>query len=843
VTRLQTCALLCFQAGCADRIVPYPDTGCDPAWYADADGDGFGNDLVSSGCDPGPTATPLPGDCDDSDPAVHPLAQERCNGRDDDCDGMTDDEGAIDVRTWYADRDDDGFGDPLLAVTRCEAPGGYVRDGGDCDDTDPAVSPAASERCNGFDDDCDGRADEPGAVDAPTWYADEDGDGYGDPQNALRACTQPSGYLLDARDCDDSDPGLNPETRWYVDYDGDGYGNGGLWVAACQQPEGRVRDGSDCDDRTAEISPGAEERCNDLDDDCDGEVDESDAVDAGTWYADADQDGYGDPKAGAAACEQPSGYVADDSDCDDGQELAHPNADEVCDGIDNDCDGLADEDDPDVQLGDWHADADGDGYGDADQALTATSCSPPSGYVVDDSDCDDQDPAIHPEAIEVATDGVDNNCDGDLDFFSLSNAEASFHGEVEGEGTGPVAAAGDVNGDGYDDILVGSPQADYGQLQTGSASLWLGPVSGSFTTGEGHARLWGIYDLDYAGDALAGPGDVDGDGYDDILVGAYGYAGAFLVLGPITGSSTLASADATWYCEYWTDDAGESVAAAGDMDGDGLPDFLVGASDHTGIKDREGAAYMVSGLLTGSHSLADASAKLIGDSADDGFGRTLAGVGDFDGDGYADLLAGALDDDEAGYEAGAAHLVLGPISGTRQLDSDDLKLLGEEMDERAGRAVAGPGDVDGDGLDDLLVGGTASGTIYLLLGNASVSSGSQSLADSDAFLTGATYSAPLSAADMNRDGLADILVGVRTAVGSTDGDVYVFLGPVSGSSSMSEADFIVTGTENGGGAGSHVAGAGDVDGDGYEDLLIGAESVDGPARYSGAAYLVLGGSF
>ncbi|MDP6935761.1 MAG: putative metal-binding motif-containing protein, partial [Myxococcota bacterium] len=159
-------------------------------------------------------------------------------------------------------------------------------------------------------------------------------------------------------------------------------------------------DATDCDDAQASVHPGADELCDELDNDCDGEVDEG-VLD--TFYQDADGDGFGDESMEAEGCENPSGYVASSSDCNDGDASAHPGSVEVCDGVDNDCDGEVDEDVSET----WYLDADGDGYGDPGFAWTA--CEAPSGTVVDDTDCDDLDAGVHPGADEVC-DEVDNDC-------------------------------------------------------------------------------------------------------------------------------------------------------------------------------------------------------------------------------------------------------------------------------------------------------------------------------------------------------------------------------------------------------------------------------------------------
>ena len=171
--------------------------------------------------------------------------------------------------------------------------------------------------------------------------------------------------------------------------------------------------GDDCDDGDAAINPDAAELCDGVDNNCDGATDGPDAADAGDWFADDDGDGFGDAGEVLTACEVPPGYVDIDGDCDDGDAAINPDAAEVCDGIDNDCDGLIDDDDPDVDLStgtDWYVDGDGDGFGDPGVPAVLTCAAPPGSYTADGTDCDDGDAAINPGAVDVC-DGIDNDCD------------------------------------------------------------------------------------------------------------------------------------------------------------------------------------------------------------------------------------------------------------------------------------------------------------------------------------------------------------------------------------------------------------------------------------------------
>jgi len=192
---------------------------------------------------------------------------------------------------------------------------------------------------------------------------------------------------------DDADGSLDTSSAatWYADTDGDGYGDAGNSALACQQPSDHVADDNDCDDANASVNPEGSEVCNGgVDDDCDGLADDDDdsldASDGSTWYADADEDGYGDASDWITACEQPGGYVEDSSDCDDGSATVNPGATETWyDGVDADCDGSSD------------YDADADSY--ASDSFGG-------------EDCDDGDASINPDAYDIPEDGVDQDCDG-----------------------------------------------------------------------------------------------------------------------------------------------------------------------------------------------------------------------------------------------------------------------------------------------------------------------------------------------------------------------------------------------------------------------------------------------
>jgi len=343
--------------------------------------------------------------------------------------------------TYYQDSDGDGFGNISIPETSCTQPSGYVLDHTDCDDTDAAIHPNATEICNDLDDNCDGQIDE--GVQS-TFYADADGDGYGNAAVSQMACSAPSGFVNDNTDCNDNNAQIHPGAQevcndidddcdglvdegalntYYADADGDGYGNPAISQDACSAPNGYVLDNTDCDDTKPGVNPGAPEICNGLDDDCDGLEDEG--VQS-TFYADADWDGYGDANVTMQSCGPDEGFVANNTDCDDTNPNIHDGAAEICNGLDDDCDGLVDED----VLSTFYADNDGDGYGDLN--ITILACSAPPGYVNDPNDCNDSNDQIHPGAPETCN-GLDDDCDGLVDEGDICDEDGDGYTIAEGD--------------------------------------------------------------------------------------------------------------------------------------------------------------------------------------------------------------------------------------------------------------------------------------------------------------------------------------------------------------------------------------------------------------------------
>ena len=282
------------------------------------------------------------------------------------------------TQAFYLDNDGDGFGNASSVLFACSLPAGYSALNTDCDDSRADIYPGATEVCDQLDNDCDGQTDENiGTI----WYADADGDGSGDASVATQACFQPAGYVPSAGDCDDNNNQLILPT-WYEDSDNDGYGNPGISIDSCTAPQGYVSNNTDCNDVNPAINPAA------------------------IWYADEDGDQYGNSAQFITACIPPAGYVAQGGDCNDNAPFINPGATEVCNGSDDNCNQLTDEEGGIS----WYLDADNDGYGTLNNSLV--SCVQPTGYVSNELDCNDSLAGVNPLANDIPNNGIDEDCSG-----------------------------------------------------------------------------------------------------------------------------------------------------------------------------------------------------------------------------------------------------------------------------------------------------------------------------------------------------------------------------------------------------------------------------------------------
>ena len=1054
-------------------------------WWPDADEDGYGDEGVDGheACDP-PVEDVVwverAGDCDDLDPGVHPEAPEVCDHVDNNCvDGV--DEGL--AVQWWADADGDGYGDVTDSAWQCDVSEGYVSNADDCDDADDRAHPGAAEVCDGIDNDCDGDVDD--GLPTYPWYADADGDTYGDPTTTLDQCPHPDGYTSNDEDCDDTNADVHPEAEdaWYdgvdadcagdsdYDADGDGFDSDVYGGDDCDDGDPSVSPladevyydgvdadcdgqsdwdadhdghdteahpgGDDCDDTTAAISPSATETWyNGVDEDCDGRSDydrDGDGEDASSygggdcndsdatvhtgaaevWYDGVDQDCDG----GSDYDQDGDGFVSDTyggSDCADTDAAVSPAATEVWyDGVDQDCDGGSDFD----QDGDGY---DYQGYGGTDCDDTRSefypgapdtvgdgydqSCDGTDGMDADGdqfasvasggSDCDDLDPSTFLGALEIWYNGDDNDCDGGSDYDQdgdghdsdqydqdgdgdmdgddcLDTDAATYPGSAEHE---PSLCVSDADGDGWGDLHPPTTLFDVGEdcddadatTFPGAAELESATACRTDADGDGYGSLVApidgtagtdcddTHDRTFPGAAAHEPTlcarDGDGDGYgdaspatagvdagedcDDTVAsirpdGTDGYGngvdencdgidgidddrdGFAAAPGPDCDdelASTYPGAPDTWYdgtdadcagnsdydadgdgydseavlgvdgdCDdtldtvhpgnAWDwgdashidddcdglDDAQDLVASAvsaisvtaghrivvgnaGDYDGDGVLELVFGEPEaswagfeHPPSMVVGGRVWITSGPPPATVLLSTATALTARGSEGSRYGDAVGFVGDVDGDGDDELLVGApeLSQGELAH-CGAVYL---KHSAPGSSGTTTLTLLGEEVSyhrgEHLGLEVARAGDTDGDGLADYLV--RSNEAVYLI--EDSTLAGTELVTDAaDCAWPGATAMA--GGGDFDGDGYDDVVLGWPD-VG--DGVVDVWYGSSASCSTVR----VFTGGYAGEDAGASVAFVGDVDGDGQDDFVLGAPEHDAGV---GTAYLVRSGS-
>ncbi len=428
-------------------------------------------------------------------------------------------------------------------------------------------------------------------------------------------------------------------------------------------------------------------------------------------------------------------------------------------------------------------------------------------------------------------------------------ADVEITGEVRDDGFGAdVAPAGDVNRDGFMDYIASAPGDDDAGEGAGEAYLFYGPLTHSLRARNADASITGEEAVDDFGSSVASAGDVNADGFDDILIGARStdtagtQAGrAYVFLGPLEGSHTALDADAIISGDDF-DELGWSVAPAGDVNGDGFDDILIGAW----MADLVGEAHLFLGPMSGLLSIADAEATVSGVLFSEELGFDVA-AGDLNDDGVPDLILGAPRPPLNGNDTGRTYVFFGPVSGTMGALEADAIVFGEALNDELGTSVAS-GDVNGDGAADLIVGAhqlfvnNAQGKAYVFYGPLS---GSILAAEADAILVGEDFpvenglfgESVAAVGDTNGDGFDDVLVAApfAEADGVRSGRTYLFLGPLFGTIPAADADRIVTGTEFDL-LGTSVASAGDLNSDGLADLLAGAPQFFGENGFGFAAF-------
>ena len=396
-------------------------------YYVDADNDGFGaGSLVTLCTIPTSGYALIDGDCDDANANINPDADEICNGIDDDCDGDIDND--LTFTTYYTDADGDTYG-VGTGTSLCSNPGaGYATNNTDCDDGDAAIHPGATEVCNNIDDDCDEQIDN--GLTFITYYTDADGDTYG-VGTGTSLCSNPgAGYATNNTDCDDGNAAIHPGATevcnnfddncdaqidngltfvtYYADADGDNYG-AGTGVTLCYNPGAAyATNNTDCDDANAFVNAGAAEVCNDIDDDCNSVID--DGLNFQTWFNDTDGDNYGTGNGVFTCADLSNGYSLNNGDCDDGNALVNAGATEVCNDIDDDCNGATDDG---LTFNTYFVDADNDAFGAGNGTSACYNLG--AGFTLVDGDCDDANADVNPNATEIAGNNIDDNCDGSVD--------------------------------------------------------------------------------------------------------------------------------------------------------------------------------------------------------------------------------------------------------------------------------------------------------------------------------------------------------------------------------------------------------------------------------------------
>ncbi|MFN7144154.1 MAG: MopE-related protein, partial [Myxococcota bacterium] len=681
-------------------------------------------------------------------------------------------------------------------------------------------------------------------------------------------------------------------TRHPIDADGDGYSTE-----------------VDCDDAHATVNPDAAEVCDGKDNDCDGGVDVA-ATDAPTWHADADGDGHGDVGAPVVACEAPAGAVADGTDCDDTVASAFPGNPELCDGVDNDCDGATDDDPGDAST--FYVDADGDGYGEAATAFLACAAGP--GEVADGRDCDDADPAIHPDAPEEdCADATDYNCDGSTGYVDADgDGTPACEDCDDADATRAPTAAEQCDAADTDEDCDGARDDDDPDV-TGGATWYPDGDADGYGSGTGST----LVRCEQPSGHVAVAGDCDDD------VGRVNPAAVEVCDvsdtdedcdGSADDDDTGATGKSTWYRDADGDGYGAAagvtsacdipsgyVRDATDCD-DADEDAWPGAAevcDDTVDQDCDGADEVCPvPRFEGAYAVDDGyDVKMYGTGAGNSFGEELV-TGDFDGDGDSDLVVGASNEVYTGSYGGVVYGYYGPFtSGLRRARDDDAFLYYNthpDYNNRYGQTLHNVGDVNSDGRDDLLVwlystsssdhvsmyyGGDTGPQLYSTgddnafnCGSASRGGDIDATSGADEWLCGAptatswtgavhVYSGTSTTAtatllgetitdyagqsvagggDVDGDGFDDVWVGAwrDDDTGTDAGALYLVHAPVSGSYALRDADAKIRGDAAEDYLGYGSRMPGDVDGDGHDDILVGAHGVDTGGSLAGALYVV-----
>jgi hypothetical protein len=505
---------------------------------------------------------------------------------------------------------------------------------------------------------------------------------------------------------------------------------------------------------------------------------------------------------------------------------------------------------------------------------------------------------MHGDAVlEVDTDVDGSGVAVPVPALSLSALDGTNGFRLSGAGASnwlglAVAGAGDVNGDGFADVILGAPFADglYGAAYVvfGTADGYGANMNVSSLDGSNGFRLVFGAMFDGLGLTVSSAGDLNGDGLADVVVGAptaegpagYDAGAAYVVFGSASGFaadldlSTLDGSNGFTLSGGARDSREGSVRSAGDVNGDGIQDLIIGAEQADASGYNSGASYVLFGKPSGFAPHVDLSGldgnngfRLSGASANDAAGVSVSGAGDVNGDGFDDLVVGAAAADTNATDAGASYVVFGK-AGTFAADftlsaidgTNGFKVSGSSTADLSGLVVGAAGDVNGDGFHDIVVGSignTRNGESFVIFGRAdgfgenvdlSSLNGSNGFRLYSSELPGLPRVAISGAGDINGDGFDDVIVG-----GSNYGLIgasYLVFGKGAGFAAtldlatLDGSDGIKwLGVATYDQTGDSIGAAGDVNGDGFDDLLIGAPEADANGVNSGAAYMIFGDNF
>ena len=516
------------------------------------------------------------------------------------------------------------------------------------------------------------------------WYLDSDGDGFGSPFETLVSCTEVEGYVANSEDCNDDDTLEIPGQVWYLDSDGDGFGDASTSVVNCHKPIGYVLDSTDCDDQ-----------------------DETRNVSV-FWYLDSDGDGFGDPNAPVDSCTANDSASPNSHDCDDSNAFIRPDVNEICDGMDNNCDGLIDDADPNIDTftqSPLYLDSDGDGYG---FEYLRLACAALENESFETDDCDDSDPNVHPYNMEL-TDSLDQNCDGETFYHIAGEIQHGLVLDSIPESSKRIKFE-DMTGDGSPDLVVYDTQSS---STPGTVTIATEVSAYDKSTYQDTILQWTdpVSNSDF-GKHVVNALDLDSDGLNDWLVSAPGTNNEKVYL---LNEQSPSVEQGVWYWDTPNEgnDFGVSMLSLGDVDGDSFIEVAVGAPRNSESGTRRGAVFLLDEATLQAGDNVPQISRL-GFGAYTQFGKDLDNIGDLDGDGIDEILVLASGMSGTVYVFEPNQL----FDSTFLLESATQFVgLTESNGSLAYAEVHSVGDFNGDGYKDFAVAGDNIGFLMNFGGN------------------------------------------------------------------------------------------------------------------------------